>query len=300
MVSTSSKGFLLREIACTRCRLFQYGLLANVCRITPRVCFIPMQQVRQYPRAVHFCGGDDHQMNQFGFAIHANVHLHAEIPLNTLLRLMCIRISLLVPIFGRGWRVNDRCVHDGAVGNIETVLGQKFADPFENLAAQSVSFQQMANLSDRGFVWHRFLAQINTEKTTHRSELIQRFFGAGIAEVEPVLQKIYPQHALRADRWSAVAGLWIEQRNHGTQFLPRDRVIHLGQKQLVLRRLAVGFKRACCKGQLIHRFPSSNSFCVVSQNDQELIRDSLAISISTPTRKVGVPRWSASHRKALS
>lgn len=54
-----------------------------------------MQQSRQHLTVMHIGGGRRDGMNELCLAIHANMRLHADIPLVPLLRLMHLGIPLL-------------------------------------------------------------------------------------------------------------------------------------------------------------------------------------------------------------
>lgn len=49
---------------------------------------------------------------------------------------------------------------------------------------------------------HWLAPQIDAHKAAHGAQLIQRFFYRRIREVEPVLEKVDPQHPFDADRAS--------------------------------------------------------------------------------------------------
>ncbi|MCY1311001.1 hypothetical protein D9M70_612520 [compost metagenome] len=54
-------------------------------------------------------------MHQSRVSIHADVRLHAEVVLVALLGLVHLRIALLILVFGRTRRMNQRGIDDGAL-----------------------------------------------------------------------------------------------------------------------------------------------------------------------------------------
>ena len=69
--------------------------LSTIGGITPHPCFFSMQQFRQDLTVMDIGRRGRHGMNQLRLAVHANMCLHAEIPLVPLLRLMHLGIPLL-------------------------------------------------------------------------------------------------------------------------------------------------------------------------------------------------------------
>ena len=61
--------------------------------------------------------------------IHADVHLHPEIPLISFLRLMHFGITILVLVLGRGSRVNNRRIHYRARGDTDAPAPQVQGSP---------------------------------------------------------------------------------------------------------------------------------------------------------------------------
>jgi hypothetical protein len=66
-------------------KLWAWGLnhiaLPAVGGIAPHAGLLPMQQLGQHLAVMHMRRRGRHGMNQFGLAIHADMDLHAEIPL---------------------------------------------------------------------------------------------------------------------------------------------------------------------------------------------------------------------------
>jgi len=67
----------------------------------------------------------------------------------------------------------------------------------KQLIAQIMRLKEMQKRANRGLVRRRFSTEIDTYETPHRPRVIQRFFHRRIQQIKPVLQKMYPQHALK-------------------------------------------------------------------------------------------------------
>src|SRR4051812_33806196 len=86
--------------------------------------------------------------------------------------------------------------------------------------------QQVAKLTSRGFVRHRFMAQINAHELPHHCRVVQRLFHGRVRQVEPLLQKINPQHPLHSYRRTSISRLGIVWLNQPAQLAPRDNPFH--------------------------------------------------------------------------
>src|SRR5438876_595234 len=139
--------------------------------------------------------------------------------------------------------------------------------------------QQVAKLTSRGFVGHRFMAQINAHELPHHRRVVQRLFHCRVRQVEPLLQKINPQHPLHSYRRTSISRLGIVWLNQRAQLAPRDHPFHFFQKYLSSRLFCVPLKTihrrqspllfirqshlaqltlySCGKGDLIQSLPSS-------------------------------------------
>ena len=73
---------------------------------------------------------------QGGRLIHADVRLHAEVPLIALPGLVHFRITSLVSILGGAGRMNDRGIHDRARTQAQTLMLQVGIDRLKHLGAQ--------------------------------------------------------------------------------------------------------------------------------------------------------------------
>src|ERR1700674_1112893 len=87
----------------------------------------------------------------------------------------------------------------------------------------------------------------------HPRRIVQRLFYPRVGQVEPLLQKINPQHAFPSHRRPPVPHFGIHRFDQLTQFRPWHHLFHLFQKQRPPRLLPVTLKSACHRqGLLLH------------------------------------------------
>ncbi len=116
-----------------------------------------------------------------------------------------------------------------------------------------MGFQQMSELADRGFIRHRFTAQINPDKLSHGAGIVEGLLHRRVRQVEPLLQTMQPQHAFDTHRRSPWAfGLGLDRLNDRDQFRPRHHPVHLVEKLLTASGLAILLKRDLRKCLLLH------------------------------------------------
>ena len=141
-----------------------------------------------------------HRVDQLVSAVDADVRLHAEVPLVALLGLVHLRVTLAVAVLGRTRRADDRRIDDRTGADLEALLSQVRVDRGEDLRAQLIGLQQMAELADRRLVRHRLAAQVDADELAHRTRIVQRFLDRRIGQVEAVLQAVDAQHPLQSHR----------------------------------------------------------------------------------------------------
>ncbi len=138
--------------------------------------------------------------------------------------------------------MNDGRVHDRTRRDAHPLFLQVQIHRLQHLSAQLVLFQQVAKLAHRGLVRHRLLPQIDAHKLPQHRRVVQRLFHRRIRQVEPLLQKINPQHPLHSHRRPSIAGLRIVRLNQPAQPAPGHHLLHLFQKQCTLGLLGVPLK----------------------------------------------------------
>src|SRR6516165_11180047 len=78
----------------------------------------------------------------------------------------------------------------------------------EQLPAQIVGLQQMAEAAYRRFVRHWLAAEINADEIAHHQRIVECLFHRRVRQVELLLQEIDPQHPLHPDRRDGHCRLW--------------------------------------------------------------------------------------------
>ena len=112
--SPVAKALLVSKVTCLRCAQGDQFLLAGVSRVSIYAPLVAMEQLRQRMLVVLISRCSNHRMDQLGLAVYADMRLHAEIPLVALFGLVHLRIAGIVLVLGRGRRIDDRRVNDGA------------------------------------------------------------------------------------------------------------------------------------------------------------------------------------------
>ncbi len=232
-------------------------LLRGIRAVTVDPIFLAVQQIGQRVLVVHVGRRDHRAVRQAGLAVHADVQLHAEVPLLALAGLMHLRVTLLVLVLGGAGRTDDRGVHDRAATDLHPLGLQHLAHLGEQGLAQLVSLQQATKLQQRGRVRHPLAAQVDADKATQRRAVQQRLLARRIGQIEPVLHEVHPQHALQPHRGTTVARLRVVRLDHPAQLTPRHDLLHRRQERISPRRPAVLFVLrvlidAYCQGLLLH------------------------------------------------
>ena len=200
--------------------------------VAPHPRFLSVQQVRQRLAVVDVGGRGQHRVDQLRPAVDADMGLHPEVPLLALGRLAHLQVPLLVLVLGRTGCADDRRIHDGALGDLDTAAVQMLIDCPQHGLAQLVPFEQVPELTHRGLVRHTLHAQINPDEATHRHRVVQGLFHRRIRRVEPQLQKVDPQHPLQGNRrpTARLADLRICGLHRRRQLWPRNNAVHIQQE----------------------------------------------------------------------
>src|SRR5688500_15819728 len=113
----------------------------------------------------------------------------------------------------------------------------------------------MTELADRGLIWNRLTSQIDADKRTQRAGIVQRLLYCRIRQIEPLQNKVDAQHPLQPHRSTTRTRGFTQthRRDQRTQASPRHHPLHLAQKTLPARRLAISLKIIHSKGLLAHR-----------------------------------------------
>ncbi len=111
-------------------------------------------------------------MNQLRPAVHADMRLHAEVPLVALLGLMHFGIALFLLIFCRTGRTDDGGIDDGRPADLQPWVA-RYPPIAQRVVPQLVGFQQMPKLADRRLIRDRLATQVNAHKLPHGARVIQ-------------------------------------------------------------------------------------------------------------------------------
>ena len=235
-------------------RVIGNGLpLASIGGVAPNSGFFAVKEVRQDLGIVYVGRCRDNRVNESGFAVDADMRLHAEIPLVALLRLPHFRIAFFLLVLGGTRCADDAGIDDGAPGHLHPVFLEVLVHQMKQLISQIVLLHQMAELANRSLVRRGFAPQVDAHKTTQRLGIVQCFFGSRIGEIEPVLQEMNPQHSLNTDGASAGSlRLGVERLNGLAQIFPGNDGLHLLKELFLAGFLAVFLEAASRKGVLTH------------------------------------------------
>src|SRR5665213_3254771 len=101
-------------------RRFAYRLaLALISAVAPYAGLIAVQNVFDRSAVMHVGRCRRHRMDNLGFAVDADVRLHAEIPLIAFFGLMHLRVALAICVLGGGWRGDDSSVHNNTRSDLD-------------------------------------------------------------------------------------------------------------------------------------------------------------------------------------
>src|SRR5665213_3301730 len=95
-------------------RGFEYHLaLALISAVAPYAGLIAVQNVLDLSAVMDVVRCRRHRVDNRRLAVHADMRLHAEIPLIAFFGLMHLGVARAIFVLGRGWGGDDRRVHNG-------------------------------------------------------------------------------------------------------------------------------------------------------------------------------------------
>ena len=116
------------------CKVFGLGglaldqlLLAGVGRVTVHTLLIAMEQIGQRVLVMHVGRRDHGAVRQRALAVHADVQLHAKVPLLGLIAVVHLGITRLVGVVGGAGRSNDGRIDNGGSVDLEAACLQLLA-----------------------------------------------------------------------------------------------------------------------------------------------------------------------------
>ena len=186
-------------------------------------------------------------------AIHARVHLHAEVPLLALLGLVHLGVALAVLVLGRARRGDDGGVHHRALAHQQTALGEVRVDLGQDRCGQIMLLEQAAELQQRRGVGHVLAPQVDADELAHGLAVVQRVFQRLVGQRVPLLQEVHAQHARHADRRATdLAALGVVRLDQRFKPRPRHDRVHLGQEPLAPRLALLAGVLGTGKAGLLH------------------------------------------------
>ena len=177
---------------------------ADVTGVTMHRLLLAVQQRMGLGHVIDVGCRTHHGVHQSRVGVHANVRLHAEVPLVTFLgrsRLRLIaahhrRIALLLTALDRGRRRNQGSIDDGAFTQEQAFLGQVGVDRIEDHSRQLMRLQQTPKPQQCRCIRRRFARQIDTDETANRLAVVERILGPFVRQAKALLRHVQPQHAL--------------------------------------------------------------------------------------------------------
>ncbi len=138
-------------------------------------------------------------MDDLLFAIHANVALHAKIPLIPFFGLMHLGIAFFGVILCRGRRRNDRGVHNRSIADFDPLRLEMFVHRRKNLFAYADFIDERTEFAEGSLIRRCFCAEVDPDKFAHRIAVVKAIFRLRVRQIEPLLKEVDPQHSLYAD-----------------------------------------------------------------------------------------------------
>ena len=136
----------------------------------------------------------------------------------------------------------------------------------------------MAELRNGGFVGHRLPTEVDVRETARGNRFIQGFLGPRVGEIEPLLEEVNPEHALKTYGRPAVLALGIMGRDHRAQIRPGHHLLHVGEELLATGGFAVDFEGSGGQCGLAHGSHSAvvlaisyhNGLCILTKSELPL------------------------------
>ena len=120
------------------------------------------------------------------------MHLHAKVPLLSLLPLVHLRITCLFPILGRTWRMNECGVYHRAFGNQQPLSLKVSIDRFQQYRRQFVLLQKMMKIQYRGFFRQDIGKPAESCKATSADGLASQSWGNTVQFAAATLARVLP------------------------------------------------------------------------------------------------------------
>ena len=231
---------------------------ALVTGIGKRDRFFTVQQAMALLDIVDIGRCADDGVHQARVCVHADMRLHIEVPLVTLLGLVHLWVPLARAVLGRSGRCDQCGINDRAGVEHQAFGDQGGVDRGLQFNAQVVLFEQVAKAQDGGLIGHLDQAGIKAGELAVQRRVVQGLFHGWIGQTEPLLQEVDVQHGLHSKGRTPAFGASAcrrERLDQTHQRPPRNDPTHLIEKHT----LALGDKLESGGGKadLFHLFSSS-------------------------------------------
>lgn len=197
-----------------------------VTSIAKHIGFLTMDQIAGLRHIVDVGGRAYHGINQTRVGVHANVRVHAEMPLVSLLGLVHLGVALPVLVLGRAGRRNQVAVHHRAFAQHQAFVGELGVGGRQDFFSELMLFQQVTEAHDADAVGSTLDAD-QPDKLTVQRGLEQSRFHRRVGQTEPLLAKVNAHYGFQLERPAPGLGSRRNQRQH---LRPRHPQIHLVQK----------------------------------------------------------------------
>src|SRR5690554_5268642 len=241
-------------------------LNAKITGITEHAQLVTVKKVAGGHDVVDIGSGGIDAVDQAERIVHADMHLHAKVPLVAFSGLSHLRVALAAFILRGAWCRNDGSIHNAAFTQHQTIFLQVLVHLFEQHLAKTMALQEMTKLENGGFV--RQAVQLQAGELAHGFDLIQCVFHGRITEVIEQLHAVDSQHGRQRIRWPASLALWVRSGYLLFKLLPGNQLVHPFQKDLAAGLALLGLVLGFGEGYLIHG--GNESYAV---DDDHIIAD---------------------------
>lgn len=207
-----------------RAQLLDFVSLFNtpIARVGKDDLFLPMQQGMCLRDVVDVGRSGRDGVHQPRVGIHANVLLHAEVPLLTFfLGLVHLGVALPVLVLGRAGRGNQGGIDHRAALEHQAARHQAGVDGGQNLRCQLVLLQQVTKAQDGALIGQAGDACIKSSKLTVQRHVVQGLFHSRVGMTKELLQQVNAQHRLQPQRTVALSCPQAHAGQSGSADRPR-------------------------------------------------------------------------------
>lgn len=147
--------------------------------------FLAVKEIGEHRTVVHVCRASTNGMDEATLGIHADVCLHAEVPLIPLLRLMHLGVVFPPRVLRARRSSDDRRIHDRSLPHEKTLLYKERVHRGEELLVEIVLFEEVPEVEDHCLIGDRIDEQINAEELLEGVPVSDGFFCGRITQSVP-------------------------------------------------------------------------------------------------------------------